>query len=94
MNEKKTLAFIFVFLLTLTLISIFFLIINVHLIFYGLYYQIILSLALINLLIAILFLKKFLAEVFYDIEDKKDKEKNARDCILYNQLFSPPEINN
>jgi len=94
MNEKKTLAFIFVFLLTLTLVSIFFLTINIHLIFSDIYYQMILSLTLLNLLIAILFFKKFLAEVFYDIEDKKDKEKNARDCMLYHQLFNPPEIDN
>ena len=94
MNEKKTLAFVFVFLLTFTVLSIFFLILNIHLFFQEIFYHIILTLSFLNLFIAIWVLRKFLAEVYYEVNEKKDKEKNARDCFLYHQLFNPPEIDN
>jgi hypothetical protein len=49
---------------------------------------------MLNFSIAIFFLRRFLDEVRYDINDKKGKEKNIRDCFLYHQLLNPPEINN
>ena len=94
MNEKKSLAFIFIFLFTITMISFFFLILNIDQFFVNSYYQLIMIFTLLNLLISVKFFRRFIAEVIYDINEKKSNEKNVKDCFLYHQLLNPPEYNN
>ena len=94
MNEKKIFAFVFFFLLTISLISFFLLIINISLIFDSIFFKIILLLTFLNLIIALKVLKKWVNEIVYDINERKEYEKNAHDCILYYKLFNPPDTNN
>ena len=50
--------------------------------------------ALLNFIIAIVYLHRLLAEIKYDNDERKEKEKNVRDCYQYYQLLNSSEINN
>lgn len=67
---------------------------NINLVLLETIYQLVLMVALLNFFIAIVFLRRFLAEIRYDLDERKGKEKNVRDCYLYYQLLNPPELNN
>jgi hypothetical protein len=43
---------------------------------------------------SIFLLKKILVEIRYDIDSRKEKEKNVRDIYMYDQLLDPPTTNN
>jgi archaellum biogenesis protein FlaJ (TadC family) len=92
MEEKKNLVFIFSF--SITIISLLFIIFNINLVFSETVYLLVLMVALLNFIIAIVYLRRLLVEIKYDNDERKEKEKNVRDCYQYYQLLNPSEINN
>ena len=94
MKEKRILALAFIFPFLIAVISMLFVIFNINLALSEAIYQLVLMVALLSFFIAIVFLRRFLVEIRYDIDERKDNEKNVRDCYLYHQLLNPPELNN
>ncbi len=94
MKEKRILALAFIFPLLIAIMSILFVMFNINLVLLEIIYQLVLMVALLSFFIAIVFLRRFLVEIRYDLDERKGKEKNVRDCYLYHQLLNPPELNN
>lgn len=94
MKEKRILALAFIFPLLIAIMSILFVMFNINLVLLETIYQLVLMVALLSFFIAIVFLRRFLVEIRYDLDERKGKEKNVRDCYLYHQLLNPPELNN
>ena len=94
MNERKSMGLIFIFSLMFTIVLLLVAILNIDLILSVSFYQMILVITFMSFIIFFISFRKFIAEVKYDIDEKKDKEKNVRDYYNYLQLLDPPYNNN
>lgn len=94
MKEKNLLKIKFIFLLLTSFSILYFAIFDLSNYFSGSVYYFTLFFVFIVFVFSILYLKKLLAEMKYDIDEKKQKEKNVRDCYQYLQLLNPPDVNN
>lgn len=94
MKETKTLGIIFISSLSILVISCLILILS--LLFKKTSFQSIFVIVIIGFCISFFSLRKFLVESRYEIDEKKQKEKNIRDCYKYQQLLNPPnaDMNN
>ena len=81
-------AFVF---MVLILFTIFF---NKNFLFTQFVHQIIFVIFCICLFVSIVSFKKSIIEIKYEIQTKKERERNVRDVFLYNQLLDPPTTNN
>jgi len=94
MKEKKTMTLTFIFSLFIASLGMFFIVFNINKILSEIIYQIILIISLLSFFTGFIFLKRLINEIKYDIEEKKLREKNVRDCYQYFQLLNPPNIDN
>ena len=98
MKEQNLLSLAFIItMLSTGLISSWFIIniINdVNLLFSEIMYQLVLIVICICFMLSIIFFRKLLVEIRYEIDSHNEKEKNVRDIYLYNQLLDPPTTNN
>lgn len=94
MKEKKSLALTIIFLLSTGFLILLFTIFDVNHFFLGIIFYISLVFIVLIFVISSFFLKRLIAEIKYDVEDKKIKEKNVKDYYQYIQVLNPPDINN
>ena len=94
MNERKSMGLIFIISLIFTTVLLLVAILNIDLILSVSFYQMILVITFMSFIIFFISFRKFIAEFKYDIDEKKDKEKNVRDYYNYLQLLDPPDTNN
>ena len=94
MKEKKSLALTFIFLLSIGVLLLSFTVFDVSHFFSGIIFQISLAFVVLTFFIAFVYLRRFIAEITYDVDEKREKEKNVRDCYQYLQLLNPPDTNN
>jgi len=94
MNEKKTMTLTFIFSFILEVLSILFIVFNINKIFSGVIYQIVLVISLLIFFIAAIFLRRLINEIKYDVEERKIREKNVKDCYQYFQILNPPNTDN
>jgi len=57
-------------------------------------YQFILIVLILSFLIAIFSFHKIIADIRYEIDEERKKEKTVRDYYNYYQSYAPPDINN
>lgn len=57
-------------------------------------YQFILIVLISSLLIAVFSFRKIIADIRYEINEERKKEKTVRDYYNYYQSYTPPDINN
>ena len=60
----------------------------------GIVNQIVLIVTFISSIVTLFLLRKSIVEIRYEINNRKEKEKNIHDIYLYNQLLDPPSTNN
>jgi len=94
MKEKKTMTLTFIFSLFIASLSLLFIIFNINKIFLDIIYQIILIISLLSFFMGFIFLRRLINEIKYDVEDKKGREKDVKDCYHYFQFLNPPFIDN
>jgi len=82
MKEKRILALAFIFPFLIAIMSILFVMFNINLVLLETNYQLVLMFALLNFFIAIVFLRRLLAEIRYDLDERKGKERNVKDYYL------------
>ncbi|MDH7517735.1 MAG: hypothetical protein QHH19_05270 [Candidatus Thermoplasmatota archaeon] len=99
MVNRKKLGITFIFSLEFFLISLFLLV--AYIIRNGFIsllkenpYQFILIILVISLSMAIFSFHKIIADIRYEINEERKKEKTVRDYYNYYRSYTPPDINN
>lgn len=57
-------------------------------------YQLIFIISISSLVIAIFSFRKIIADIRYEINEERKKEKTVKDYYTYYQSYTPPDINN
>jgi len=65
---------------------------NAQLIFEEFSFLIILIVAGISFFLSVFFIYQIIVDVLFEIKKEKEKEKNVRDILQYEQLVDPPSI--
>jgi len=92
MQEKNKLGLACVISIISTLLFSVWLIVSF--ILTGIVNQIVLIVTFISFIVTLFLLRKSIVEIRYEINNRKEKEKNIHDIYLYNQLLDPPSTNN
>jgi len=98
MFNRRTLTMIFVFSLSLMILSISLLIFHLmdHVDFFleTPTFILILIIGCLGFILAVMSFFKIQVEVEYKIDELEDTEKSIRDIYQYDQLIDPPDMNN
>ena len=98
MNEQNPLCLAFIISILSTLVIstwfIYNIIGDISLFFSHTIYQMLLIIICVCFVLSAIFFRKLLTEVRYEVDNRKEKERNIRDIYLYNQLLDPPSTNN
>ena len=98
MRKIKTLAIIFTFWILLIILSaawlIFLVYNNYYLISINLIYLAVLIIACFAFLLSMFFIFQVLIDVRIQLKKAKQKERNIKDVLQYDQILDPPSIYN
>ena len=98
MRKVKTLTLIFTFWILLTILSaawlVFLIFNNYYLISINLIYLAVLVIACFAFILSMYFILQILIDVRIELKKAKEKERNIRDILQYDQLLDPPSIYN
>jgi membrane-bound ClpP family serine protease len=98
MRKVKTLAIIFTFWILLIILSaawlIFLVYNNYYLISINLIYLAVLIIACFAFLLSMFFIFQVLIDVRIQLKKAKQKERNMKDILQYDQVIDPPSIYN
>ena len=96
MKRVKMLTMVFTFWVLLIVLStswvLHLLTNNAQLIFEEFSFLIILIVAGISFFLSVFFIYQIIVDVLFEIKKEKEKEKNVRDILQYEQLVDPPSI--
>lgn len=94
MSEYKTQLKTSIILLSISLFSTLYMFFNFDKIFTDIVVDIALLFSVFFFIFFYVIFRRFIVEFTYDLDEKRQKERNIRDCYLYNMLLNPPEENN
>ena len=98
MRKVKTLTLIFTFWILLIILSaawlVFLIFNNYYLISINLIYLAVLVIACFAFILSMYFILQILIDVRIELKKAKEKERNIRDILQYDQLLDPPSIYN
>jgi len=98
MRKVKTLTLIFTFWILLIILSaawlVFLIFNNYYLISINLIYLTVLVIACFAFILSIYFIFQILIDVRIELKKAKEKERNIKDILQYDQLLDPPSIYN
>ena len=98
MRKVKTLTLIFTFWILLIILSaawlVFLIFNNYYLISINLIYLAVLVIACFAFILSMYFIFQILIDVRIELKKAKEKERNIRDILQYDQLLDPPSIYN
>jgi hypothetical protein len=98
MRKVKTLTMIFAFWILLIILSaawlVFLIFNNYYLISVSLIYLAVLIIACFAFLLSMYFIFQILIDVRIELKKAREKERNVRDILQYDQLVDPPSIYN
>ena len=98
MRKVKTLTLIFTFWILLIILSaawlVFLIFNNYYLISINLIYLAVLVIACFAFILSIYFIFQILIDVRIELKKAKEKERNIKDILQYDQLLDPPSIYN
>jgi len=94
MKEKYVLYLVFIVSTILLFLNMIFVIVNFSILFDNYLFLLISAIFTIVIVFMYMSLKRIIIEYNYDIKEKKQKEKNVKDCYRYHTLMNPPEYNN
>ena len=98
MRKIKTLTTIFTFWILLIILSLAWLVFliynNYYLISINLIYLAVLIVACFAFILSMYFIFQILIDVRIELKKAKEKERNIRDILQYDQLLDPPSIYN
>lgn len=96
MTGRRTAGMVFIVSLLFAVLSISWLVFriidDVDLIFTERVYQFILAIGCLSFFAALVYLHRFLADMRYEINEVKEKEKNVIDFYRYHQFLNPPDM--
>ena len=98
MKKVKTLTMVFAFWILLIILSsawlVFLIFNNYNLISVNFIYLLILAIACFAFVLSMYFIFQMLIDVRYELKKAREKERNVRDILQYEQLVEPPSIYN
>ena len=98
MRRSKILTMTFTFWVLLITMSVSWLVFlfynNLHLISSNITLGLVLIVALISFALSMFFISQMLVDVRFELKKAREKEKNIRDILEYNQVLDPPSIYN
>lgn len=94
MSDYKTQLKTLVILIILTLFSSFYVVLNFEYIFSNVLVGFSLFCSVVSFVFFYIIFRRFVMEFRYDLDEKKQRERNIHDCYMYHMLLNPPEENN
>jgi len=98
MKRSKILTMTFTFWVLLITMSVSWLVFlfynNLHLVSSNIILGLVLIVALISFALSMFFISQILIDVRVELKKTREKEKNIRDILEYNQVLDPPSIYN
>ena len=98
MKRSNILTMTFTFWVLLILMSVswlvFFFFYNLHLVSSNIIIGLVLVIAIISFTLSMYFISQMLVDVRVEIKKAREKERNIRDILEYNQVLDPPSIYN
>jgi ABC-type siderophore export system fused ATPase/permease subunit len=98
MKRSKILTITFTFWILLIIMSVSWLTFlfynNLYLLSTNIIFLLVLIVAIISFTLSIFFISQILVDVRIEIKEARQKEKNIRDLLEYNQILDPPSIYN
>lgn len=97
MTDRRTLVIVFLFSLSSVVLSVSWFILNrvdIGSILTENPYQFVLIMLCLSFVVTVISLHRLLSDLQHKINEVKDKEKNVKDIYQYDQLLSPPIMNN
>lgn len=98
MKRSNILTMTFTFWVLLILMSVSWLVFlfynNLHLVSSNIIIGLVLVIAIISFTLSMYFISQMLVDVRVEIKKAREKERNIRDILEYNQVLDPPSIYN
>lgn len=98
MKRSNILTMTFTFWVLLILMSVSWLVFlfynNLHLVSSNIIMGLVLVIAIISFTLSMYFISQMLVDVRVEIKKAREKERNIRDILEYNQVLDPPSIYN
>ena len=98
MKRSKLLTMTFTFWILLIAMSVSWLVFlfynNLEMVLSSVIIGLVFIVALISFSLSMFFISQLLRDVRFEIKKTREKEKNIKDIIEYNQIFEPPSIYN
>jgi len=96
MKKVRMLTMVFTFWVLLIIMSaswlVFLLLNNIHLVFQDLIFSLVLIIACISFSLSMFFIYQIVVDVLIEIKKTREKERNIKDILEYNQVLDPPSM--